>query len=73
MPGIILLYYLKKGKITDPTAFYPAFYFAGGQGVLEMGKGTTWAWDIPHFGWGHHALEWGTRGTLAGDMGYSSN
>ena len=50
MPGIILLYYLKKGKITDPTAFYPAFYFAGGQGVLEMGNGTAWVWDMPHFG-----------------------
>jgi hypothetical protein len=41
MQGIILLYYLQKGKIADPTAFYLAFYFAGGHGVLERGNGST--------------------------------
>jgi hypothetical protein len=59
MPGIILLYYLKKGKITDPTAFYPAFYFVGGKGVLESGNGSAWVWDMSHFGGGNLSLEWG--------------
>jgi hypothetical protein len=45
----------------------------GGQGVLEMGNGNAWVWNMPHFGGGHNSLDWGTWCTLAGDMGYSSN
>jgi hypothetical protein len=59
MQGIILLYYLQKGKITDPTAFYPVFYFAGGTGVLERGNGTVWVREMYHFGSGNVPLWWG--------------
>jgi len=57
MQGIILLYYLKKGKITDPTAFYPAFYFARGASVFEMRSGSVWVREAFHFGGGNCSFE----------------
>jgi len=57
MQGIILLYYLKKGKITDPSAFYPVFYFAPGTGVLERVNSSGWVREMPHFGGGNCSLE----------------
>jgi len=61
MQGIILLYYLQKGKITDPTAFCPAFYFAGGASVFEIRNGSVWSGEIFYFGWGNYSSWWGKR------------
>ena len=47
--------------------------FAGGQGVLELGNGITWAWDMYHFGSGNHPLDRGKWCTWDGEMMCSSN
>jgi hypothetical protein len=57
MQGIILLYYLQKGKIIVPTAFYPAFYFAGGASVFEIRNGSVWVQERYHFGGGNWSFE----------------
>ena len=45
--------------MTDPTAFYPVFYFARGASVFEMRSGSVWVREAFHFGGGNCSFEVG--------------